>query len=199
MPKRATPDPSRLDRIVAEARRHTDEREATYRERAIKLFPWVCGRCAREFSGARLRELTVHHKDHNYDNNPMDGSNWELLCVYCHENEHARLLDEAVRGLEKILKEQELESSIPASDSADSSLAEISRDARISREVLVRELILLANTDARMALQKADLDAAHAKQIQSIYQARSWKITAALRWAYSSFRALQSKIRNKHP
>ena len=101
--------------------------------------------------------------------------------------------------LEKILKEQELESSIPASDSADSSLAEISRDARISREVLVRELILLANTDARMALQKADLDAAHAKQIQSIYQARSWKITAALRWAYSSFRALQSKIRNKHP
>jgi hypothetical protein len=46
----------------------------------------------------RLRELTVHHKDHNHDNNPLDGSNWELLCIYCHENEHARILDESLRG-----------------------------------------------------------------------------------------------------
>lgn len=97
MARQSNPDQSRLDRVVAEARRHSDEREATYRERALKLFPWICGRCAREFSGARLRELTVHHKDHNHDNNPLDGSNWELLCIYCHENEHARLLDEAAR------------------------------------------------------------------------------------------------------
>lgn len=91
-------DPSRLDRIIAEARKHSTERENTYRERALKLYPHVCGRCAREFSGVRLRELTVHHKDHNHDNNPLDGSNWELLCIYCHENEHARVADEAVRG-----------------------------------------------------------------------------------------------------
>ncbi len=97
MAKQPEPDQSRLDRVVAEARRHSDEREATYRERALKLFPWICGRCGREFSGVRLRELTVHHKDHNHDNNPPDGSNWELLCIYCHENEHARLLDEAAR------------------------------------------------------------------------------------------------------
>ena len=97
MAKQPNPDQSRLDRVVAEARRHSNEREATYRERALKLFPWICGRCAREFSGVRLRELTVHHKDHNHDNNPLDGSNWELLCIYCHENEHARLLDEAAR------------------------------------------------------------------------------------------------------
>ena len=97
MAKQPNPGQSRLDRVVAEARRHSNEREATYRERALKLFPWICGRCAREFSGARLRELTVHHKDHNHDNNPLDGSNWELLCIYCHENEHARLLDEAAR------------------------------------------------------------------------------------------------------
>ena len=32
----------------------------------------------------------VHHRDHNDDNNPSDGSNWELLCLYCHENQHAR-------------------------------------------------------------------------------------------------------------
>ena len=97
MPKRTTPDHARLDRVVAEARRHSDEREATYRERALKLFPWICGRCGREFSGARLRELTVHHKDHNHDNNPPDGSNWELLCLYCHDNEHQRLLEEQSR------------------------------------------------------------------------------------------------------
>ena len=54
------------------------------------MFPWVCGRCGREFSGRRVRELTVHHKDHNHDNNPPDGSNWELLCIYCHDNEHDR-------------------------------------------------------------------------------------------------------------
>ncbi len=72
--------------------------EDSYRERALKLFPWICGRCGREFSGVRLKELTVHHKDHNHNNNPPDGSNWELLCLYCHENEHARQRDSEGRG-----------------------------------------------------------------------------------------------------
>jgi len=58
----------------------------------------LCGRCGREFSGKNLRELTVHHRDGNHDNNPPDGSNWELLCVYCHENEHAREVDAAAGG-----------------------------------------------------------------------------------------------------
>ena len=97
MPKHTNPDHARLDRVVAEARRQRDVREENYRERALKLFPWICGRCGREFAGVRLRELTVHHKDHNHDNNPPDGSNWELLCLYCHDNEHARVLDEAAR------------------------------------------------------------------------------------------------------
>ena len=61
-----------------------------YREQALKLFPWVCGRCGRDFEGKQLRELTVHHKDHNHDNNPPDGSNWELLCIYCHDHEHSK-------------------------------------------------------------------------------------------------------------
>lgn len=78
------------DRVVAEALRDREKREKTYREKALKMFPWVCGKCGREFSGKRLRELTVHHKDHNHDNNPPDGSNWELLCLYCHDNEHSR-------------------------------------------------------------------------------------------------------------
>ena len=37
-----------------------------------------------------MKELTVHHKDHNHDNNPPDGSNWELLCLYCHDHEHEK-------------------------------------------------------------------------------------------------------------
>ncbi|MGZ5033048.1 MAG: YajD family HNH nuclease [Usitatibacter sp.] len=86
-------DPAKLDRIVAEARRAAQERELTYREQALKIYPWICGRCAREFTRANLRELTVHHRDHNHDNNPPDGSNWELLCLYCHDNEHQRQLE----------------------------------------------------------------------------------------------------------
>ncbi|CAB1058213.1 Uncharacterized protein YajD [Olavius sp. associated proteobacterium Delta 1] len=87
-------DQENMDRIVADARRSRHQREQGYRDLALKLFPWVCGRCGREFEGKRLRELTVHHKDHNHDNNPPDGSNWELLCIYCHDNEHSRHLDQ---------------------------------------------------------------------------------------------------------
>jgi hypothetical protein len=91
----STRDPGRLDRIVADARRAADERALGYREQALKIYPWICGRCAREFTRANVRELTVHHRDHNHDNNPPDGSNWELLCLYCHDNEHQRQLEAA--------------------------------------------------------------------------------------------------------
>ncbi|NLI82861.1 MAG: HNH nuclease family protein [Deltaproteobacteria bacterium] len=87
-------DSKKADRIIADARAEKARREKTYRERALKLFPWICARCGREFSGKRLRELTVHHKDHNHDNNPPDGSNWELLCLFCHDNEHARYVEQ---------------------------------------------------------------------------------------------------------
>ena len=91
MKKEKSPD--KLDRIVADARRASGEREQGYRARALRLYPWICGRCAREFNRDNLQELTVHHRDHDHDNNPEDGSNWELLCVYCHDNEHSRLID----------------------------------------------------------------------------------------------------------
>lgn len=87
--------PSKLDNVLAEAQRR---RESSYREKALKMYPWICGRCGREFSGVRLRELTVHHRDHNHDNNPEDGSNWELLCLYCHDNEHQRQVDAHYQG-----------------------------------------------------------------------------------------------------
>jgi hypothetical protein len=80
---------SKVDRLVAEAKKAQQERARSYREQALKILPWICGRCAREFGRERLRELTVHHKDGNHDNNPPDGSNWENLCVDCHEDEHS--------------------------------------------------------------------------------------------------------------
>jgi hypothetical protein len=83
----------RPNQIVAEARRIREERKKGYRERALKLFAPVCALCGREFEGKRLRELTVHHKDHDHNNNPPDGSNWELLCIYCHDNVHSRHQD----------------------------------------------------------------------------------------------------------
>jgi hypothetical protein len=86
------------ERIIAEARHNRDLREKTYRDHALKLYPSICARCGREFAGKKLRELTVHHKDHNHDNNPPDGSNWELLCLYCHDMEHQEYLDEESFG-----------------------------------------------------------------------------------------------------
>jgi len=80
--------------MAAEAMRDKEKRDKSYRERALKLFPWVCGICCREFGGKKIKELTVHHRDNNHDNNPADGSNWELLCVYCHDNVHSRTLGE---------------------------------------------------------------------------------------------------------
>lgn len=85
----------RLEQVLAEAKRNQEKRVTQYRDRALNMFPHICGRCGRDFSGKRIQELTVHHKDHNHDNNPSDGSNWELLCTYCHDMEHQRQLDEA--------------------------------------------------------------------------------------------------------
>ena len=83
---------NKLNQLVSDARRASTEREKGYRQKALNMYPHICGRCAREFSGKNLKELTVHHRNHNHDDNPIDGSNWELLCLYCHDNEHQRQL-----------------------------------------------------------------------------------------------------------
>ncbi|MFV1984205.1 MAG: YajD family HNH nuclease [Thiohalomonadales bacterium] len=94
-------DTAKLDKIVADSRRAIDKRQSGYREQSLKLHPWICGRCAREFTRKNLQELTVHHIDHNHDNNPSDGSNWENLCLYCHDNEHQKFVDK-IRGFQSI-------------------------------------------------------------------------------------------------
>ena len=76
--------------MLAKIRRDVELRQSGYRERALKIFPHLCASCGREFTGKRLPELTVHHKDGNHQNNPNDGSNWELLCIYCHDHEHEK-------------------------------------------------------------------------------------------------------------
>jgi hypothetical protein len=86
-------DQQQVDRVVARARQNEEERLKGYREQSLRMHPWVCARCGREFTVKNLHLLTVHHKDHNHENNPPDGSNWENLCIYCHDNEHSRFLD----------------------------------------------------------------------------------------------------------
>jgi hypothetical protein len=71
-----------------------------YRERSLALHGLVCARCSREFDQSNRHLLTVHHKDGNHFNNPPDGSNWENLCIYCHEDIHSRgLLGEYMSGI----------------------------------------------------------------------------------------------------
>jgi len=61
-----------------------------YRERSLAIHGLVCARCGREFDHTNRHLLTVHHRDGNHHNNPPDGSNWENLCAYCHEDVHSR-------------------------------------------------------------------------------------------------------------
>jgi len=73
-----------------------------YREQSLKIHGLICAKCGREFDAKNRQLLTVHHKDGNHQNNPPDGSNWENLCAYCHEDEHSRgVLGEYLRESER--------------------------------------------------------------------------------------------------
>ncbi|MBF0380848.1 MAG: HNH nuclease family protein [Magnetococcales bacterium] len=100
---------SAMERIVSMARSDNDSRAAGYREKSLRIHPHVCAKCGREFSQDNLTELTVHHKDHNHDNNPEDGSNWENLCIYCHDNEHSRYTEFLASERQTLEKEEEPE------------------------------------------------------------------------------------------
>lgn len=70
-----------------------------YREQSLKVHGLICAKCGREFDAKDRHLLTVHHKDGNHRNNPADGSNWENLCIYCHDDEHSRgLLGDYLSG-----------------------------------------------------------------------------------------------------
>ncbi len=88
-PKKTGSDKS-VEEAVREMRQNTAAAGEGYRERSLKLHGLICAKCGREFEYANKHLLTVHHKDGNHHNNPSDGSNWENLCVYCHDDEHSR-------------------------------------------------------------------------------------------------------------
>jgi len=98
------PQPERLPtrEEIAKGVRELKGKESpdfNYRERSLELHGMICAKCAREFTAADKKELTVHHIDGNDKNNPADGSNWENLCIYCHEAEHSRgLLGDYLTG-----------------------------------------------------------------------------------------------------
>ncbi|MBF0194235.1 MAG: HNH nuclease family protein [Magnetococcales bacterium] len=98
---------SAMERIVSMARSNNDSRAEGYREKSLKIHPHVCAKCGRAFTQDNLTELTVHHKDHNHDNNPEDGSNWENLCIYCHDNEHSRYTEFLATKKNTLEKEEE--------------------------------------------------------------------------------------------
>ena len=99
--KRSGPVPD-VDAMIRETKTAGRARREGYRERSLALHGWICAKCAREFERETLHLLTVHHKDGNHDHNPADGSNWENLCVYCHEDEHSRgLLGDYLTGKDR--------------------------------------------------------------------------------------------------
>jgi hypothetical protein len=87
--KPTQPTNKSIREIVEEIRAGLPSKE-NYRERSLALHGLICARCGREFTPAQRQLLTVHHKDGNHLNNPSDGSNWENLCAYCHEDIHSR-------------------------------------------------------------------------------------------------------------
>jgi hypothetical protein len=78
--------------LIRAARAAAVARQQGYRARSLEIHGWICAKCAREFDASNLHLLTVHHRDGNHHNNPADGSNWENLCAYCHDDEHSRRL-----------------------------------------------------------------------------------------------------------
>jgi len=84
------PDSNRPVEKVVNELRQKQSHPPTYREQSLKIHGPICAKCGREFDETNKHLLTVHHKDGNHNNNPANGSNWENLCVYCHDDEHSR-------------------------------------------------------------------------------------------------------------
>jgi hypothetical protein len=103
--RRLQPKKPAEDKTVAEIVRELKESTpvaADYREQSLKIHGLFCAKCGREFDFKSRNLLTVHHKDGNRLNNPPNGSNWENLCVYCHDDEHSRgLLGDYLKGKDR--------------------------------------------------------------------------------------------------
>lgn len=83
------PTPEQALALVKKMRGEVDSSE-NYRSKSLRINGAICAKCGREFDQSNMNLLTVHHKDGNHKNNPADGSNWENLCIHCHDDEHSR-------------------------------------------------------------------------------------------------------------
>ena len=105
-----------------------------YREKSLALHGLICARCGREFDESTRHLLTVHHRDGNHGNNPLDGSNWENLCAYCHEDVHSRgLLGEYLQGAESVTGTRS-EPELRSSDAASARLGSLGEQLRKAME-----------------------------------------------------------------
>ena len=94
-----SPSSRSAEDVVRQIKAAQSSGEEDYRERSLAMHGLICARCGREFDAVNRHLLTVHHKDGNHQNNPPDGSNWENLCAYCHEDVHSReLLGDYLEG-----------------------------------------------------------------------------------------------------
>lgn len=90
-----------VEEIVRELKERSSD-APSYRENSLRIHGLICAKCGREFDFKTRNLLTVHHKDGNPRNNPADGSNWENLCIYCHDDEHGRgILGDYLKGKDR--------------------------------------------------------------------------------------------------
>lgn len=54
----------------------------SYRQKAVEILGSKCQNCGSE------SDIHIHHIDFNHSNNPIDGSNWQVLCRSCHSTAH---------------------------------------------------------------------------------------------------------------
>lgn len=90
--KPAKKDENRSVEDIVRELKQSHDHTSSYRDQSLKIHGLICAKCGREFDFKSQHLLTVHHKDGNHHNNPSDGSNWENLCIYCHDDEHSRNL-----------------------------------------------------------------------------------------------------------
>ncbi|MEO5359364.1 MAG: YajD family HNH nuclease [Nitrospirota bacterium] len=99
-PIKKVPDSNKsVEEIIRELKAAGQNTNSNYRQQSLQIHGLICAKCGREFDEKNKNQLTVHHKDGNHNNNPLDGSNWENLCAYCHDDEHTRgLLGDYIAG-----------------------------------------------------------------------------------------------------
>ena len=56
--KKSSADHGELEHILAEARKLRTRRGNLYRDKALKILPWICAWCGREFTSKKLHEAS---------------------------------------------------------------------------------------------------------------------------------------------